>query len=124
VIVFCGDLQYHDRHKDVLLNPRVIIEALSEETKAFDRGEKFRRYLKNLPSLNDYVLVSQARPFIYLYRRGENGEWILNSLTNIENKLVLRNIECRIPLREIYDRVEFPAEELSKELYDRDDQIV
>jgi hypothetical protein len=38
VIVFCGDLQYHDRHKDVLLNPRVIIEALSEETKAFEKS--------------------------------------------------------------------------------------
>jgi Uma2 family endonuclease len=108
VVVVCGDLQYHDKYKDILLNPTVIIEVLSETTEAFDRGEKFRRFRTHLPTLTDYVLVSQDRPFIDHYRRGNNHEWILSSLSDLDESLNLYGLDCRIPLREIYDRVEFP----------------
>ena len=45
--------------EDVLVNPTVIVEVLSPSTEAFDRGEKFRRYRRWLPTLTDYVLVAQ-----------------------------------------------------------------
>src|SRR5215467_4960508 len=38
LVVVCGELQFHDEYKDVLLNPAVIIEVLSQSTEAFDRG--------------------------------------------------------------------------------------
>src|SRR5215813_5130532 len=44
LLVVCGEPQFHDQYRDVLLNPAVIIEVLSDTTEAFDRGEKFRRY--------------------------------------------------------------------------------
>ena len=43
LLVVCGELEFHDKHRDVLLNPTVIIEVLSPTTEAFDRGEKFWR---------------------------------------------------------------------------------
>ncbi|MEJ7708511.1 MAG: Uma2 family endonuclease [Pyrinomonadaceae bacterium] len=51
----------HDEYTDILLNPQVIIEVLSETTEAFDRGEKFQRYREHLSSLTDYILVAQNR---------------------------------------------------------------
>ena len=30
LVVICGEPAYHDRHKDVVLNPAVIIEVLSD----------------------------------------------------------------------------------------------
>jgi len=44
---------------DVLLNPKVIVETLSESTEGFDRGTKFTRYEEYNPTLTDYILVSQ-----------------------------------------------------------------
>ena len=36
LLAVCGDLQFHDQFRDVLLNPAVIIEVLSDSTEAFD----------------------------------------------------------------------------------------
>lgn len=38
LVVICGEPEYHDKHKDIVLNPAVIIEVLSEATEEFDRG--------------------------------------------------------------------------------------
>jgi Uma2 family endonuclease len=56
--VVCGDPRFHDEHRDVLLNPAVIIEVLSPSTEAFDRGDKFLRYRTHLETLSDYVTES------------------------------------------------------------------
>ena len=40
MVVFCGDPEYHDNHKDVVLNPKAIFEVLSDSTEEFDRGVK------------------------------------------------------------------------------------
>ena len=60
--IVCGELKFHDEHRDVLLNPTVIIEVLSPTTEAFDRGEKWARYQIWLPELSDYLPVSQSKP--------------------------------------------------------------
>lgn len=44
LVVICGEPEYHDKFKDVVLNPAVIIEVLSDATEEFDRGVKFMRY--------------------------------------------------------------------------------
>lgn len=50
LLVVCGTGQFHDQHRDVLLNPNIIFEVLPRTTKAFDRGEKFIRYRTWLPT--------------------------------------------------------------------------
>ena len=64
LVVVRDEPRFLDGRQDVLLNPTVIIEVLSPATESFDRGEKFRRYRTQIPSLTDYILVSQALPLI------------------------------------------------------------
>jgi Uma2 family endonuclease len=52
VVVICGEPEYHDAHRDVILNPTAIVEVLSPTTEAFDRGEKFTRYQTWNPTRN------------------------------------------------------------------------
>jgi Uma2 family endonuclease len=110
LVVVCGEPRFLDEHKDVLLNPTVIIEVLSLTTESFDRGEKFRRYRTQIPSLTDYVLVSQAWPLIERFRRQTNDEWILSTAIDIESSLQIASIDCTLHLSEVYDRVTFPEE--------------
>lgn len=74
VVLVCGPLQTEPAARDVLTNPAVIVEVLSPSTEAYDRGIKWQAY-QRLPSLTDYLLVSQAQPLIEHYRREADGSW-------------------------------------------------
>lgn len=74
LVVICGEPEYHDKHKDIVLNPTVIIEVLSDATEEFDRGVKFMRYRNFNDTLTDYILVSQAEPHVEHYIRQQNGD--------------------------------------------------
>ncbi len=76
-ILLCGPPKFHDDKRDVIENPDVIFEVLSPSTERFDRGDKFASY-RALPSLHDYVLVSQTRVCVEHFSRGEVGRWIIN----------------------------------------------
>src|SRR5260221_12831334 len=41
VIAVCGQPRFEDTFVDTLLNPTLIVEELSETTKAYDSGEEF-----------------------------------------------------------------------------------
>src|SRR5262249_11116874 len=58
LVIVCGEPQFLDDHRDVLINPRLIIEVSSPSTEAFDYSEKFRRYRTFNPSLTDYLIVA------------------------------------------------------------------
>ena len=111
LLVVCGELRFHDEHRDVLLNPVVIIEVLSPATEAFDRGEKWARYQTWLPELTNYLLVSQTKPRIEHFHRGAGGEWVYSLVNSLEDSLSLDSVGCVIQLTEVYDRIIFPVEE-------------
>ncbi len=112
VVVICGEPQYLDQHRDVLINPQVLIEVLSDSTEAFDRGEKFIRYRKALPSLTDYILVWQYLPLIEHFIRQADGDWLTRMIEGLEAKLHIASLGCTLKLSEIYRLVNFPPEEI------------
>src|SRR5262245_5251681 len=74
VIIVCGEPQFEDEVFDTLLNPRAVIEVLSDSTEKYDRGTKFAHY-RQVPSLQEYVLVAQDRPLLERYVRQGDGSW-------------------------------------------------
>ncbi|MBO0798907.1 MAG: Uma2 family endonuclease [Blastocatellia bacterium] len=111
LLVVCGELRFHDEHADVLTNPTVIIEVLSDSTEKFDHGEKFFRYITWNPTLTDYLLVSQKEPLIWHYVRQPDGNWLCKFYFGRDQALTIESIGCQLPLNKVYERVSFPAEE-------------
>lgn len=74
--VVCGKVQTDDDDADGVLNPSLIVEVLSDSTEAYDRGAKAAHY-RRIPSLREYVFLSQHEPLIEVYRRNERGNWEL-----------------------------------------------
>src|SRR5919206_4091804 len=72
VSVVCGETQFADEERDVVLNPIVVVEVLSESTAAFDRGKKFQSY-QQIESLQEYLLVSQDEFVVEHFLRQEGG---------------------------------------------------
>ncbi len=111
LVVICGEPEYHDKHTDIVLNPTAIIEVLSESTEQFDRGEKFMRYRNFNPTLTDYILVWQDEPHVEHYSRRENDGWLLREYYGLDKSFRIDSIDCLLDLAEIYERIEFDAED-------------
>jgi Uma2 family endonuclease len=63
-----------------ITNPSVLVEVLSPSTEQDDRGNRWQHY-QLIPSLREYVLVSQTEPRIECYRRLPSGEWEYTNAT-------------------------------------------
>jgi Uma2 family endonuclease len=106
VVVVRGEPQFLDDQRDTLLNPMLIAEVLSPSTEAYDRGRKFEQY-RSLESLAEYLLVSSERVGAELFARQPDGRWLLTAASSLEDTLELPATGCRLPLAELYEKVEF-----------------
>ena len=103
--IICGRPQRARAFKHSCTNPTALLEVLSPGTEGYDRGAKFEHYRK-LPSLREYVLISQHEAAIDLYRL-ENGKWVLYPFRGEDAILSLISAGIEIPLRDIYFDVPF-----------------
>jgi Uma2 family endonuclease len=106
--VVCGEPQLESDHGDVLLNPVVLIEVLSDSTEAYDRGKKFEHY-RTIPSLKHYVLVAQDRHSIDCFSLNPDGSWSLTACQTPTGMVELATIDSQLSAVEVYDKVVFPT---------------
>lgn len=107
IIVLCDKPQFEDGVLDTLLNPRVLMEVLSESTEKYDRGEKFKHY-RQLPSLQEYVLIAQEEALVERHVRQPDDTWLPTEFRGLPTTLEFASILVRIALTDIYRGVEFP----------------
>lgn len=107
VVIVCGERKFEDNKKDVLLNPKIIVEVLSKSTKLKDRNEKLDSYT-SLADLTDYILVEQDTMRVEHFTKTGEREWKVRLLTERTDKLVLESIGSEISLEEIYREVKLP----------------
>ena len=108
LVASCGEPELLDGRCDVLLNPSLIVEVLSDSTEAYDRGDKFALY-RQIPSLREYLLVSQGRMLVELFSRNDEGLWVLADYRSPGDRVPLPSLDCTLDLAEIYDKVALPA---------------
>ncbi|KYF69181.1 Uma2 family endonuclease [Sorangium cellulosum] len=98
--VVCGRLMHDPEDRDAVVNPVVLVEVLSDSTEGYDRGEKFAHY-RRIPSLKEYVLVSQAHRRIEVFRRNQDDSWTLYEAGPGE-RARLASIDGALAVDEIY----------------------
>jgi Uma2 family endonuclease len=104
--VVCGPLRFAPSTTDSIVNPTVLAEVLSDSTEAYDRGKKFEHY-RRIPTLREYLLVSQREPRIEAFMRGEQGPWELREAAGLSGSLFVPSLEITISLAEVFANVEF-----------------
>lgn len=105
--VACGELEFkHIKGHDALINPVVVVEVLSPSTATLDEGPKFAAY-QAIPTLRDYLLVSQDEPRVTHHARLANDAWESRDVTDLGASPELESIGRAIKLRDIYDGVTF-----------------
>jgi Uma2 family endonuclease len=109
VVVGCGELQFADDVKDVLLNPMVLVEVLSLSTAAYDCGPKAAHYRLS-DSLREFLLVDQNVGYMEHYGRETDGTWRIKTFDGLDAVVDLASIGCRLTLAEVYAKVQFESD--------------
>ena len=115
VVVICGEPEFHDEFKDIVVNPTAIVEVLSKSTESFDRGEKFTRYQVWNPTLQDYILISQDKPQVEHFHRLPDGAWKYKLYAGLKASVKITSIQFTLKLAEVYERVKFPGDDEKSE---------
>lgn len=120
VITGTGNGRYPDMTVDcgkyeptalVAAEPTIVFEILSESTKKTDQLAKLVDY-DATPAIRHYVLVSQIEPLVLVYTRGGHGNFSIRpaTLRGLSAVLELPAVGMVLPLVEIYEGLEFPAQ--------------
>ena len=104
VLVSCDPL---DNDPRTVHSATLIIEVLSKSTEARDRGWKFEQY-QLMPSLQQYVLVSQYRVLVDSFVRTNHGTWELTSLRQLTDTLALPALGMQLTVADIYEHINIP----------------
>jgi Uma2 family endonuclease len=107
-MVICGEPAFVDDREDIVSNPVVLVEVLSPSTHLIDRNEKFVEY-RQIPSLQEYILVSQDEVRVERFLRQESGDWLYSEVRGLDGVLDLPSIGCKLALAEVYRKVRFGA---------------
>ena len=106
IMVACGKIEFLKERRDVITNPVLVIEVLSDSTETTDRIKKFA-YYQSIPSVREYVLISQNEPKVEVYFKQQEKSWLYTMAEGLDDTIVFRSIEHEFALRDIYHKVEW-----------------
>lgn len=98
-----------DSSNDSADNPVLILEVLSPSTEGYDRGLKFRMY-RSLPTLREYVLVSQEEPLVEVFYKQDDKSWHYQLYQGTDAEVTLSSAGHTISLKDIYQKVSFEGD--------------
>lgn len=105
-MVVCGEIEFYENRTDIIRNPILIIEVLSPSTESFDRSGKFQ-YYQTVLSVKEYVLISQEKAMIEVYYKQDERNWLYSFAKGLDEKILLRTIQCELALRDIYRKTDW-----------------
>ncbi|KAB0240014.1 Uma2 family endonuclease [Microcystis aeruginosa EAWAG127a] len=106
VMLIEGEPIYYETGKTTVTNPKLIVEVLSKSTQNYDQGDKFL-YYRSLPEFQEYILISQSRPYIMQYNKTEENKWLLTEYEGENASLSLTSVNFALSFQEIYEGVTF-----------------
>jgi Uma2 family endonuclease len=105
LVLWCGNAILTDDYQDTLTNPKVIVEVLSPSTEGYDLGRKFELY-QLLDSFEEYLLVSQDKPRVQVFRKTRDRRWTLSIYEGLGDIAVVESLSMQLPLNEIYGGID------------------
>jgi Uma2 family endonuclease len=106
VMVLSRPLELKPGRKDTVMNPILIMEVLSDSTKAYDRDQKFAAY-RSIPTFQEYVLIEQTHFHVEHYMKQATNQWLFTEYDGQDAIVMLASISVEIPLLDLYENVEF-----------------
>lgn len=110
VMVIKGEPIYEGSGTTKIINPSLIVEVLSNSTKNYDKGDKFK-YYRSIPSFQEYILIDQYSFAVEQYAKQSQGQWLFKEYEGKDAILNLDSVKLEMSFKDIYARVEFETSE-------------
>ncbi len=106
-VVICGEPSFVDKEFDTIINPAILFEILSPSTEEYDRTVKFDFY-KNIPSLQQYVLIDSQKIWIEVFtRQTDQNIWLSEQFSSPAEEWQLSSINYKGFVNQLYNGVVF-----------------
>ncbi len=89
--------------RDTIINPLLVVEVLSDETRENDKGSKFDNYC-TIPTFREYLLIEPEDTWVkqmYLQDPASNL-WKIETFTNPDDHITLHSLGISLTLSEVY----------------------
>ena len=106
VLVVAEAPLYWDENEVLLINPLLVVEVLSKNTRGYDRTEKFAAY-KTLQSFREYLLVDPYHCRMESRFREEPDLWRESIVTELDKSITLKSVGCELQLADVYRHIKF-----------------
>lgn len=104
--VVCGEQLTHPESEQVLMNPLLLVEVLSDSTRRIDQTMKLAEYMR-IATVEEILLVEQNAPLITQYTRlrldDDREIWQFASAIGMNSRLILPSIEIELLLANVYE---------------------
>ena len=98
--------QLQPGRKDTVINPILIVEVLSDSTKAYDRDEKFESY-RTISTFQEYLLIDQSRCHVEQFVKQNANQWIFTEYNDRTDRIALASVPAELAIAELYENIEF-----------------
>jgi len=112
VSVICEAMSFYNNRKDIITNPLLVVEVLSNSTKDYDKGSKFTQY-RSLPSFREYVLIDQYEAKVESWYKVEENIWRISNARGLDASIKLFSLDIEIKLSDIFYLIDGLEEEKS-----------
>lgn len=98
VVVTCERAEAGD--EQAVIEPKLIVEALSPSTKGYDKRDKFILY-RTLASLREYVLIDPLTRQVEVFTLVQAGSWLLTDQSKA-GALRLQSLDLAMPFAHLF----------------------
>jgi Uma2 family endonuclease len=114
ILVVAGAPLLYQGRSDRVMNPCLVFEILSESAPVSDPmaetlqdHSRLFTHCRTIPYLQEYVFIHQREARIEQFSLAQGDVWGLTEYTGFDAVVELNVTNARLPLMDVYDRVEF-----------------
>ena len=112
VVIVSGAPTFTDQNSDVLRNPTIVIEIVSNSTSPIDKAQRLESYLA-IASVKECFLVKADEMRVEQYARQNAKQWLYRIYDERDDVISLDAVNCKVSLGEIYAHINVKQAELS-----------
>ncbi len=112
VVIVNGAPTFADQDSNILRNPTVVFEIISNTTNLSDKTQKLESYLA-IPSVKECFLVKADEMRVEQYARQNAKQWLYRIYDERDSVIPLDAAGCKVSLSEIYANINIKQAELS-----------
>ncbi|MGH9947743.1 MAG: Uma2 family endonuclease [Pyrinomonadaceae bacterium] len=112
IAIVNGEPTFADNGLDLLLDPTVLIDVVSNDTHTSAKTTKLESFLA-MPSIKECLLIKEDEMRIEHYTRQNAKQWLYKIYNERDDVISLDAIGCKMSLQEVYAQIKFRQAEFS-----------